>query len=156
MLQVDRASFEHLDDIIRLYRVLFAEMAALQPDYYQPVDEQNRAFLQEIIAGERSDILIALVDGQLTGLALVKEMRTLPYASLRPHRYAFLMDLVVDPARRDGGLGTALLQAAEQWANARQLDYLELCVLPENRRAIALYDRRGYQTVTLTMRCPLG
>lgn len=152
MLRVDTASFEHLSDILRLYQVLFAEMAALQPDYYQPVDEHNQAFLKEIIAGERSDILLALVDEQPAGLALIKEMCTLPYACLRPHRYAFLMDLVVNPARRDSGLGTALLQAAEKWAKTRRLDYLELCVLTENQRAAALYQRHGYQPVMQTMR----
>lgn len=154
-MEITAASFKHLDDICYLYKVLFAEMTVLQPQYYAPVEKHNVEFLKEIICGEQSDILVALVDSRVSGLVLLKTMHTLLYPCLVPHSYVYLMDLVVDPARRDSGIGTALLRAAKQWGHVRELDYMELNVLPENQRAISLYDREGFQSVTQTMRFSL-
>ena len=154
-MEITAASFSHLDDICHLYKILFAEMAALQPQYYVPVEKHNVEFLKEIICGEQSDILVALIDSRVSGLVLLKAMHTLLYPCLVPHSYVYLMDLVVDPARRDSGIGTALLHAAKQWGQARRLDYVELGVLPENLRAISLYEREGFQAVTQTMRFSL-
>jgi len=43
------------------------------------------------------------------------------------------------------GVGRALLEALESWARARGLHRLELTVDVENRRAIALYEKCGFE-----------
>jgi ribosomal protein S18 acetylase RimI-like enzyme len=52
--------------------------------------------------------------------------------------------LEVHPALRSCGIGTLLLQAAEQRIRARGLQRAELGVETSNPRARALYQRRGY------------
>ena len=51
--------------------------------------------------------------------------------------------MVARQARRQG-VGTALLQAAEEWAASVGIDKVELHVWPRNTAAIALYRRLGY------------
>jgi len=58
----------------------------------------------------------------------------------------FLAYLAVEPERRRAGVGTALLDAAEDEARRRGLPYMSLIVSQENRGARRLYKRRGYQT----------
>lgn len=53
------------------------------------------------------------------------------YFGLVPHRFAYLMDLIVRPEQRNQGVATALLDAVKQWGAANKLDYVELQVLLE-------------------------
>lgn len=55
--------------------------------------------------------------------------------------------ICVDRAHRGGGIGTALLGAAEQHARERGLRAVRLSVVDSNPRAEALYRRRGFTTV---------
>ncbi|HUB38586.1 MAG TPA: GNAT family N-acetyltransferase [Streptosporangiaceae bacterium] len=52
--------------------------------------------------------------------------------------------LEVHPALRSCGIGTLLIQAAEQRIRARRLHQAELGVEEGNPRARALYERLGY------------
>jgi hypothetical protein len=45
---------------------------------------------------------------------------------------------------RDAGIGTALMEAAIDWARARGLAKVALGVFPDNERAIAVYERVGF------------
>lgn len=55
--------------------------------------------------------------------------------------------ICVDPAYRGGGIGTALLGAAEQYARDHGLRTVRLSVIDRNPRAEALYRRRGFAIV---------
>jgi ribosomal protein S18 acetylase RimI-like enzyme len=59
-------------------------------------------------------------------------------------RVARLYSISVDPAARGQGLGARLLADAERGARARGCERLRLEVRVHNRRAIALYESRGY------------
>jgi L-phenylalanine/L-methionine N-acetyltransferase len=53
--------------------------------------------------------------------------------------------LMVAIGARRQGVGTALLQAAVDWARETEVRKLELHVFPWNEAAIALYDRFGFE-----------
>ena len=53
--------------------------------------------------------------------------------------------LMVAMGARRQGVGTALLQAAVDWARETDVRKLELHVFPWNEAAIALYDRFGFE-----------
>jgi ribosomal protein S18 acetylase RimI-like enzyme len=58
----------------------------------------------------------------------------------------FVAYMAVDPKRRETGIGTALLAAAEDEARRRGLPYMALMVTEENEAARRLYERAGYFT----------
>ena len=47
-------------------------------------------------------------------------------------------------AWRDVGMGTDLVAAAQRWVRERGLRKLSLGVFPDNARAIAVYEKRGF------------
>ena len=67
-------------------------------------------------------------------------------------RFAELQSLVVEPARRGGGLGTDLLHEVYRQVRRRHVGEMVIGVLATNERAKRLYEREGFQPwVILTM-----
>jgi ribosomal protein S18 acetylase RimI-like enzyme len=64
----------------------------------------------------------------------------------------WIYDIVIAPAQRGRGVGTATLAAVEALAHARGLGAVALNVFGHNPRAQALYEAAGYETVTTQMR----
>ncbi len=62
------------------------------------------------------------------------------------------MDIVVDPEQRGRGIGMQLIHAVRSWAQARELEYIELGVLTQNENAIQLYERMEFVECRKTMR----
>jgi ribosomal protein S18 acetylase RimI-like enzyme len=56
-----------------------------------------------------------------------------------------IADVVVSAARGGRGIGSALMEYAEQWARERGFAMLTLNVFTANRRARDLYRRLGFQ-----------
>ncbi|MBP2250697.1 ribosomal protein S18 acetylase RimI-like enzyme [Halarchaeum solikamskense] len=54
-------------------------------------------------------------------------------------------NVYVDPAHRDRGIGSALLDAAEATLRDAGVDVLSIAVMADNERARALYEDRGYR-----------
>ena len=145
------AVIEDMSAIAALYRVLFAEMAALQPAVWRP-SEMPRSFILELITGARSSVLLVEEAGKVAGFAVVQDRDTPQLSCLISNRYCYLMDMVVEPSCRGRGLGRALLRAAERWARERELKWMELNVLEENKGAYNLYEEMGLSPAQHTMR----
>jgi RimJ/RimL family protein N-acetyltransferase len=65
-----------------------------------------------------------------------------------PHpasRHVADLGLMVAASHRRRGIGTALMGAAEEWAQGSGVRKLELHVFPHNGAAIALYEKLGYE-----------
>jgi GNAT superfamily N-acetyltransferase len=68
----------------------------------------------------------------------------------RPHAYRFtqspeIRDVYVAENRRSGGIGTLLIHEAVRQAEMRGATDVTLCVETENPRALALYERLGFE-----------
>jgi RimJ/RimL family protein N-acetyltransferase len=55
------------------------------------------------------------------------------------------LGLMVAASHRRRGIGSKLMQGAEQWARSAAVTKLELHVFPHNAAAIALYEKLGYE-----------
>ena len=97
-------------------------------------------------------MLIAELDGKPAGCAYLVTL--VDYFNERPH--AHLSVLAVDKPAEGKGVGSALLDACEQWARGRGSDRLTLSALVTNARARALYERRGFNGEYIRYVLPLG
>ena len=62
-----------------------------------------------------------------------------------PSRYIYLDDFSVTESYRGMGFGTAMMDTAEAYADEKGIPVILLHVEKSNRRAAALYGRRGYR-----------
>lgn len=70
---------------------------------------------------------------------------------VRGDRHAQILLLYVVPEHRRQGIGTALMNYAENWARKRGDRQIGLQVFQSNQTALNLYNRLGYQTQSLSM-----
>ena len=141
--------------ILALYCQLDQALVDLQPEFFCAAPRED-AFVRQAVQANDADYLLAEADGAVVGFALVNYAGWTPaFSCVLPHRYARLSDLVVAPAQRGQGIGSALLGAAKRWARDRRLEYLELNVLAQNTAAMALYESHDFVDATHTMRCML-
>ena len=101
------------------------------------VDAQAVRLLSDAYDLDREASRIAVRDGEDVGLANL---------GLRG-RDAWIGGVGVVPDERRRGTGRALMDAVHEEARARGVAHVWLEVIVENRRAIALYERLGYELV---------
>ena len=126
-----------------------ADIDALAPlfDAYRRFYEQPgdvalaSAFLHERLERGESTILLAEADGQLLGFCQLYPT----WCSVAAARIFVLYDLFVDPDVRRGGVGRALMQAAQEFGRAAGAVRLDLGTARTNTRAQALYESEGWQ-----------
>lgn len=94
---------------------------------------------------------VVLVHEDAKGLACCVHLERLPAGK------AYLGMLTVRPVAQAGGLGRALLAAAEQWA-AREWGTreMQMTVIAQRPELIAWYERRGYAATGETRPFPYG
>lgn len=97
--------------------------------------------LAAVPAGDTMRVLVAQEGDTVAGVAVVHVMAPLHV----PERWALLSALVVDDAQRSGGIGAALLQAAEAFAREHGCAQLELSSNVARTRAHRFYERQGYR-----------
>jgi ribosomal protein S18 acetylase RimI-like enzyme len=83
---------------------------------------------------ETATILVARAGGRILGAAMTGH---------DGHRGA-LYYLGVDPDQRRGGVGRALVRAAEDWCRSRGAPKVNLLVRSENQAVLAFYAALGY------------
>ena len=110
--------------------------------YENPGDiDGARRFLRARLGAAESVVFVAERDGQLVGFTQLYPS----FSSGTMNRLWILNDLFVAPEHRRGGVGGALLTAAEQFAREVGSKGLVLATQKTNATAKALYERCGWK-----------
>ncbi|WP_254529413.1 GNAT family N-acetyltransferase [Natrinema gelatinilyticum] len=132
---------------VRLARDQRAYDSAVLPD-------ANHDAMRDTLAAYRvaDGLLVARLGGKIVGFVSVSiERGSLELDATR----GLLSNIYVEPAVRDRGIGTALLEAAEDTLAEQGADIVLLEVMAGNDDARRFYRRRGYDEFRVTMSRPL-
>ena len=145
---VRMAKMEDLGDVLRL----LAQIAALheqgRPDIFRKnaakydADEYRR-----IIENPDTPVFAAVEDGRFLGYAFCQLQVRENHPLLQDMRTLYVDDLCVDESARGRGVGTALMDAAVDWARAQRCHNIDLNVWEFNEGAKAFYERYGMHTM---------
>ena len=103
------------------------------------VSEPSEAFwISELVRADESLVLVAEADGEIVGNVLISVDRG------RATEHIGVLSICVGMGWRDVGIGSELVGRAQDWARAHGLRKISLGVFPDNERAIAVYERRGF------------
>ena len=101
--------------------------------------EQERAYLKQKVESGREIELVAEVDGAIAGTAGVSLPRS---AEKTRHRAGF--GISIEKSWWGIGIGRALTESAIECAKAAGYLQMELEVVADNTRAVALYKKAGF------------
>lgn len=129
----------------------------LEPDRVEGAQmvARNREELLAIVRQNRGQIFVAEANAEVVGFVGVRlEHEEDEYLSTLVD-YAYVSDLVVLPAHRGQGYGTALLKFAEDFARRQGMTMLKIQVLVKNQQATSVYVRAGFRPYELALLKPL-
>jgi GNAT superfamily N-acetyltransferase len=129
--------------LARMVKALTDEIIARTgAPHFDLAHETLTAQAATLMADGTYTVLLAL-DPEPVGFAALCESAAL-YAG---GRFGIVQEFYVAPDHRSGGVGKALLDAAAAHGRAQGWTRLELCTppLPEFDRALAFYEREGFE-----------
>jgi RimJ/RimL family protein N-acetyltransferase len=101
--------------------------------------EQQRSQIEAMQKESNSTILVAEADGKLVGYLVARGGRA------RRNKHTVYVAIGVLAQYRGKGVGTMLLTELECWARNHHIHRLELTVVADNQRALALYRKMGFE-----------
>jgi RimJ/RimL family protein N-acetyltransferase len=110
-----------------------------EPDEFTMTEEQQARRIEEMSRADSGAMFICETESELLGVVFGNR------GIARRTRHSLYIVIGVLQARVGRGAGRALLTALEGWARSKGLHRLELTVDVDNLRAIALYEKCGFE-----------
>lgn len=98
-------------------------------------------------------VVVASADGEIAGMAILREMQPDP---LSVHTVVQVSHVIVAPGKRRRGIGHALLAAAADYADERQIEHVAAGMYPSLRDVSRFYARLGFAPVMIHRVAPVG
>ena len=127
------ATQQDAEEVNRIYAA--RKMVPVRPDFFW--EHRDSRILVHLVAEEP-------VSGAILGAVMGVDHRR---AFNDPERGSSLWCLAVDPQARPPGIGEALVRQLAEVFQARAAQYMDLSVLHDNDKAIALYEKLGFRRV---------
>jgi N-acetylglutamate synthase-like GNAT family acetyltransferase len=128
-LQIRKAVKEDAEEITRLINSAFGKAELFFVD-------GNRVSLEEVLGDlERGEFLVAEDTNSMRGCVYLED---------RDNDRTYLGLLSVDPASQRGGIGSFLLEAAEEECRVRKSRHIDILIVNLRAELPAFYGDRGY------------
>lgn len=137
----------HCKDIKTHYNTVYELLMDVYEVNFSVTEEQSKAIsldkiekLYGYINDGSAIVLGSFIDEKLIGLIWLykHEVFNKPFIHVN--------QLVIKSQYRRHGIGKALMLEAEKQAKANNVEYIDLYVMEENKKAITLYDKLGFNT----------
>lgn len=150
MSQIPSNPSSHLADTVAVRQARvedsqrLAELFDAYRMFYGQPSRRQRAelFIRERLEKQDSAIFVAEHEGRIEGF--IQLYPSLSSLSMGP--IWVLNDLFVSPDARGGGIGSVLLERAHRLAEETGAAHMTLSTARDNRSAIELYGKMGWQT----------
>lgn len=140
-MDIREASQDDLPAMSELLHQLFAIEKDFTPDYTC----QHRG-LELLMQYDTAQLFVAEIDGQIVGMCSVQ----IHISTVLGTNVGLVEDVVVDVDHRGKGVGSALMQTLEHWAERQGLGRLQLQADKDNGPALCFYRQQGWKHTNLT------
>ena len=145
-----KARYEDIDDILSLYYELTRFHQQLEPEFFNN-NNQSKTFVRNMMNDRDVLFYVATSLDNVVGFVLLQIDYSINLAMLKKYKYVYLTDLVVDSNFQKQGIANKSIDYAIEYCQDNHLDIIELTVWSKNKKAIELYEKRGFREKLLTM-----
>ena len=153
-----KATLRDLEAICALRTQLAHDPTDKKATEYAPyAPAPDRAWIKKCLRSRNKVILIA-GDGGIVlahAIVLIEKASQMMRAYYTYDKKALLVHLYVDENHRHQGIGMALMKYTLNYLKQQNVDFVDLEVYPHNPKAIALYDKIGFQDIWIKKRLKL-
>lgn len=122
------------------------------PHIFSTVEKvMPESYFLELIEDSNTDILVAKLNEEVVGFAVMELNESPPFQSLTPRTFAYMNDFGVKSICHRKGAGRLLFKACIEWSQHKGASSLELNVWEFNKKAIAFYESFGLESVSRKM-----
>lgn len=118
---------------------LLHELFAIEADFTPDFPVQTRG-LELLLGKDCAEIFVAETKGQVVGMCTIQIL----ISTAMGCEVGKIEDVVVTLRYRAKGIGSAVLQKAEEWAAGRGLARLQLQADRDNHPSLGFYRRQGW------------
>lgn len=118
-----------------------------RPDIFRPgFTYELQRYIYQKLDSESSDVIAALIDGEICGFAMVEYIDRPASPYRLPQRSVVIDELGVDAAYRRRGVASALVAFCRQEARRKGYERIELNMWEFNESALRFYEAVGFRT----------
>jgi GNAT superfamily N-acetyltransferase len=155
---IRKASKRDTPAIARIYVTAAREAVEREPGHFRvpTIDEASRLFMPQDSAD--AAVLVAEVDGRVAGFVEVLLRRPPEQPSMiKPRLLGYVRELGVSEDARGTGIGSQLMEAAEEWARSAGAQAMMVDTGAKNSQAQRFYrERMGYRDIGVILIKPLS
>ena len=160
-MQVISGDASRIDELEPLWLALREHHASVTGHWgpLRPPEEswRRRRADHEAMLAEGGVLLLAVDDdGSVLGYAMCEQEEGRSPTWVWPQTFLAIVDFVVLPEARAGGVGARLMEAVEADARERGVAAVDLMVAAPNDVARRFYERHGFRADLVTYRKPLA
>lgn len=133
-MTVRPGTLDDVEALLSLFDDVAAELVYIGTEPGFDRQRYRAGYLKMIEHPDRTPLFVAVDDGAIAG-----QLSVFQDADQGP-----MLGMMVAPGRRRCGIGSALLDAAVEWASGSGAARLSLLVFPHNSAALALYRKYGF------------
>ena len=127
--------------LIAFFKRLYSEtdFMLFEPGEFTLTEEEQARRIEQMAKSQSGAMFVCEIDGDIIGVCFGNR------GIARRTRHSVHVVIGVLRAWTGGGVGRLLLEALEGWARSNGVHRLELTVAVDNLRAIALYEKLGFE-----------
>jgi GNAT superfamily N-acetyltransferase len=135
----------HRSDICGMSDLL-SQLFAIESDF-TPNEEKQKLGLELLLSTPYSCVVVAEHQNAIVGMATVQTL----ISTAEGGRVGLVEDVVVDRDKRGKGIGSALLDYLQEWAQENRLSRLQLAADSGNHSALGFYKEVGWDRTQLVL-----
>ncbi len=150
-MEIITANACHVPRIIELWKEFMDYHKGIDPIFDRADDAGTKFgdYLKGLIESNDAQVLVALDRGETVAYSIAQISKRPPV--FREAEFGFISDLGVRSDYRRRGVGGQMLKKILEWFKSRNMDRIELQVLPDNKAGVSFRRKHGFEVMSQCM-----
>ncbi|WP_269242727.1 GNAT family N-acetyltransferase [Flavobacterium limnophilum] len=147
MIKIQKATAEHLDEIVSLWLKLMNLHKGFDEDFFADTDNSGEEYKMNLDWNLRDTtriLFIATKSNKIIGY-VTADISWFRYSSYNSNNYCTIGDIMIDENFRHLGIGKLFINEIKKWAKSESTNKIILNVFSKNTTALNFFKKQGFE-----------